>query len=47
MDLFDHLGAAISWKSPLPPTVALSILEAKDMAMSKEAQEVIWLGTLF
>jgi hypothetical protein len=36
-------GAAISWKSQLQPTVALSTLEAEYMAMSKEAQEVIWL----
>jgi len=40
-------GAAISWRSQVQPTVALSTLEAEYMAMSKAAQEVIWLKLLF
>lgn len=40
-------GGAISWKSQLQPTVALSTLEAEYMALSKSAQEVIWLRLLF
>lgn len=40
-------GAAISWKSRLQTTVALSSTEAEYMALSDAAKESIWLGRLF
>ena len=36
-------GAAISWKSKLQPTVALSTSEAEYMAMTTGAQELLWI----
>ena len=39
-------GAAISWRVQRQPTHALSTLESEYMAMSRGAQEVIWLRRL-
>jgi hypothetical protein len=39
-------GGAVSWKSQTQPTTALSTLESEYMAMSKGAQEVIWIRLL-
>ena len=37
-------GAAISWKSKLQPTVALSTSEAEFQAMCLGAQELLWIN---
>jgi hypothetical protein len=36
---------AISWKSQLQPTVALSSIEAKYMTITEAIKEAIWLKT--
>ncbi len=44
--IFTLAGGAISWKSKLQPTVALSSTEAEYMALTATAQEAIALRTL-
>ena len=45
--LFSIGGCAISWKSTLQATVALSTTEAEYMALAEAIKEVIWLKGLF
>lgn len=42
-----HLGAAISWKSQLQASVAISSTEAEIVAASEGARELIWMKRLF
>eukprot|EP00795_Rhopilema_esculentum_P017528 gene17528-biopygen6440 len=46
-NVFMMAGGAISWLSQKQSTVALSTAEAEYIALSKAAQEVIWLKQLF
>ena len=39
-------GGAVSWKSQLQRTIALSTTEAEIMAASEAAKELIWLNTI-
>ena len=45
--IFKFAGGAITWKSKLQQCVALSTTEAKFVAASEAAREVIWLARLF
>lgn len=42
-----HMGAAISWKSQLQASVAISSTEAEVVAASEGARELIWMKRLF
>ncbi|GJS21580.1 retrovirus-related pol polyprotein from transposon TNT 1-94, partial [Tanacetum coccineum] len=44
--IFTLFGCAVSWKSTLQPTVALSTTEAEYMSMTKGIKECIWLHGL-
>eukprot|EP00795_Rhopilema_esculentum_P007133 gene7133-biopygen8536 len=46
-NVFMMAGGAISWLSQKQSTVALSTVEAEYIALSKAAQEVVWLKQLF
>jgi hypothetical protein len=41
--VFMFAGSVMSWKSTLQSTMSLSIIEAKYVAMTKVANEGIWL----
>lgn len=44
--VFMLAGGAISWKSRLQPTVALSSTEAEYRAVTEAGQELLWLRTM-
>lgn len=44
--LFILAGGAVSWRSKLQPTVALSSTEAEYRAITEAGQELIWLRTM-
>lgn len=44
--VFTLAGGAISWRSRLQPTVALSSTEAKYWAVTEAGQELMWLRTM-
>lgn len=44
--IFLLAGGALSWRSRLQPTVALSSTEAKYRAITEAGQELIWLRTM-
>ena len=44
--IFTLFGCAVSWKSTLQPTVALSTTEAEYMSMTEGIKECIWLHGL-
>lgn len=44
--IFTLAGGALTWKSQLQPTVALSSTEAEYRAITKAGQELVWLRNM-